>query len=191
LVSAATWKNPPPEGTTYEHFPFGCAGFSVQPGHPILIIGHMSDSIVKVIILLFVSTLFAATSAAQSATPVAVVDDFLKASNSHDANPFNRLFTEDAILVPVAEIRVVGHADVIKEFEQIHTTWAKKTTIIARNIKVQSVRPDVAVILFHPKFVQDAKEVPALDRAMMMVAVKQADGWRIAAGQVTKQHEGP
>jgi uncharacterized protein (TIGR02246 family) len=94
-------------------------------------------------------------------------------------------------LVPVAETRVVGQADVIKEFEQIHTTWAKKTTIIARNIKVQSVRPDVAIILFHAKFVQDAKEVPALDRAMMMVAVKQADGWRIAAEQVTKQHEGP
>jgi 6-phosphogluconate dehydrogenase len=54
-----------------------------------------------------------------------------------------------------------------------------------------SVRPDVAVILFQAKFVQDAKEAPALDRAMIMVAAKQADGWRIAAGQVTKQHEGP
>lgn len=160
-------------------------------GGSILVIRHISDLIVKVITPLFVSALFAVTSAAQSATPVAVVDDFLKAWNSHDANAFNRLFTEDAILVPVAETRVVGHADVIKEFEQIHTTWAKKTTIVARNIKVQSVRPDVAVILFHAKFVQDAKEVPALDRAMMMVAVKQADGWRIAAGQVTKQHEGP
>ena len=82
----------------------------------------MSDSIVKVIIPLFVSALFAVTSAAQSVTPVAVVDDFLKAWNSHDANAFNRLFTEDAILVPVPETRVVGHADVIKEFEQIHTT---------------------------------------------------------------------
>lgn len=157
----------------------------------VLVVAHMSDSILKIIIPLFVSVLFAATSAAQSATPVAVVDDFLKAWNSHDANVFDRLFTEDAIWVPVAETRVVGHSDVIKEFEQIHTKWAKKTTIIARNIKVQSIRPDVAVILFHAKFVQDAKEVPVLDRAMIMVAVKQADGWRIAAGQVTKQHEGP
>jgi len=157
----------------------------------VLVVAHMSDSILKIIILLFVSVLFAATSAAQSATPVAVVDDFLKAWNSHDANAFDRLFTKDAIWVPVAETRVVGHSDVIKEFEQIHTKWAKKTTIIARDIKAQSIRPDVAVILFHGKFVQDAKEVPALDRAMIMVAVKQADGWRVAAGQVTKQHEGP
>ena len=157
----------------------------------ILVITHMSNSMLKIIIPLFVFVLFAATSAAQSATPVVVVDDFLKAWNSHDAKAFDRLFTENAIWVPVAERRVVGHSDVIKEFEQIHTAWAKKTTIIARDIKVQSVRPDVAVILFHAKFVQDAKEAPLLDRAVIMVAVKQAGGWRIAAGQVTKQHEGP
>jgi uncharacterized protein (TIGR02246 family) len=151
----------------------------------------MLDSIFKIIIPLWVSVLFAATSAAQSVTPIAVVDDFLKAWNSHDAKAFDRLFTEDAIWVPGAETRLVGHSDVIKEFELIHATWAKKTTIIARDIKVQSIRPDIAVILFHAKFVQEAKEVPALDRAVIMVAVKQADGWRIAAGQVTKQHEGP
>ena len=159
--------------------------------HQVLVVAHMSDSILKIIIPLFVSVLFAATSAAQSATPVAVVDDFLKAWNSHEAKAFDRLFTEDAIWVPVAETRVVGHSDVIKEFEQIHTKWAKKATIIARDIKVQSIRPDVDVILFRAKFVQDAKEVPVLDRAMIMVAVKQVDGWRVAAGQVTKQHEGP
>jgi uncharacterized protein (TIGR02246 family) len=156
-----------------------------------MVIAHTSDLIRKVIIPLFASVLFASMSAAQNATPVVVVDDFLKAWNSHDAKAFDRLFTQDAIWVPVAETRVIGHADVIKQFEQIHTTWAKKTTIIARDIKVQSVRPDVAMILFHAKFVQDAKEVPVLDRAMIMVAVKQADGWRVAAGQVTKQHEGP
>ena len=151
----------------------------------------MSHSILKIIIPLFVSVLFAATSAAQSATPVAVVEDLLKAWNSHDRKAFDRVFTENAIWVPVAERRVVAHAAVIKEFEQIHITWAKKTAIIARDIKIQSVRPDVAVILFQAKFVQDAKEAPALDRAMIMVAAKQVDGWRIAAGQVTKQHEGP
>ena len=157
----------------------------------LLVIRHMSDSILKLIVPPFVSVLFASMSAAQSATPVVVVDDFLKAWNSHDAKAFDRLFTQDAIWVPVAETRVLGHADVIKEFEHIHTAWAKNTTIIARDIKVQSVCPDVAVILFHAKFVQDAKEAPVLDRAVMMVAVKQDDGWRIATGQITKQHEGP
>jgi uncharacterized protein (TIGR02246 family) len=157
----------------------------------ILVIAHTSDLMRKVTISSFVSVLLASMSAAQSATPVVLVDDFLKAWNSHDAKAFDRLFTQDAIWVPVAESRVVGHADVIKEFEHVHTTWAKKTTIIARDIKVQSVRPDVAVILFHAKFVQDAKEAPLLDRAIIMVVVKQGDGWRLAAGEDAKQHEGP
>jgi uncharacterized protein (TIGR02246 family) len=164
--------------------------FSATAGS-ILVIAHMSDLMRKVIIPLFVSALFASMSAAQSATPVVVVEDFLKAWNSHDANAFDRLLMADAIWVPVAERRVVGHADVINEFGQIHTTWAKKTAIIARETKIQSVRPDVAVILFQAKFVLDAREAPLLDRAVIMVVVKQADGWRITAGQVTKQHEGP
>ena len=151
---------------------------------------HMSHSVLKFGALLFVSALIAATSAAQSATPEAVVDDFVKAWNSHDVKAFDRLFSEDAIWVPVAEVRVVGHSDVVAGFEEIHTTWAKTTTITAKEIKVQLVRPDVAVILFHSKYLQDGKEVPVLDRAMMLVAVKGADGWKIAAGQLTKQHEG-
>jgi uncharacterized protein (TIGR02246 family) len=151
----------------------------------------MSGLLRKIIILLFFPLLFASTSAAQSTTPVVLVDNFLRAWNSHDARAFDRLFTDDAIWVPVAESRVVGRSDVIKEFEHVHTGWAKKTTIIARDIKVQSIRPDVAVILFQAKFVQDAKDAPLLDRAIIMVVVKQGDSWRIAAGQDAKQHEGP
>ena len=150
----------------------------------------MSHPISKLVTVLFMSTLVAATGAAQSATPEVVVDDFVKAWNTHDVKAFDRLFTEDAIWVPVAEVRVVGRADVVKGFEDIHTTWAKKTTITAKDTKVQVVRPDVAVILFHANYLQDGKEVPVLDRAIILVAVKEPDGWKIAAGQLTKQHEG-
>jgi uncharacterized protein (TIGR02246 family) len=204
LVSAATSKNPAREKEAMKVFYSdalvfcGATGdlaykkiFQVLQAIVCLVSRCGHPAILKLIIPLSVSVLFASMSAAQSATPVVIVDDFLKAWNSHDANTFDRLFMQNAIWVPVAQTRVVGHADVIKEFEQIHTAWAKKTTIIARDIKIQSVRPDVAVILFHAKFVQDAKEVSLLDRALIMVAVKQADGWRIATGQLTKQHEGP
>ena len=144
----------------------------------------------KPIAALFVCAFFAAAAPAQSAGPEAVVQDFVNAWNSHDVKAFDRLFTDDAIWVPVAETRVVGHHDVIEGFEEIHTTWAKKTTITAKDTKVQLVRPDVAIILFHAKYLEDGKEVPVLDRAMIIVAVKEADGWKIAAGQLTKQHEG-
>ncbi len=150
----------------------------------------MSHSLFKVVAGLFVSAFLASTIAAQSANPEAVVQDFVNAWNSHDVKAFDRLFTDDAIWVPVAEARVIGHRDVIKGFVEIHTTWAKSTTVTASDIKVQRVRPDVAVILFHAKYLDGGKEVPGIDRAMIIVAVKQPDGWRISTGQLTKQHEG-
>jgi uncharacterized protein (TIGR02246 family) len=150
----------------------------------------MSHQIRKHLALLAVSALFAAKAAAQGAMPEAVVNQFVSAWNTHDVKAFDRLFTADAIWVPVAEVRVVGHTDAVKGFEEIHTTWARKTTITAKDTKVQLVRPDVAVILGHAKYLQDGKEVPVLDRAMIFVAVKEADEWKIAAGQLTKQHEG-
>jgi uncharacterized protein (TIGR02246 family) len=146
--------------------------------------------LLKVLAALFVSAFFVATAVAQSTSPEAVVQDFVNAWNSHDVKAFDRLFTDDAIWVPVAEARVVGHREVIQGFEEIHTTWAKKTTITATDIKVQTVRPDVAVILFHARYLDGGKQVPGLDRAMILVAAKQVDGWRISAGQLTKQHEG-
>lgn len=150
----------------------------------------MLNHIRKLLAPFAVFALFAAKAAAQTATPEAVIDAFVNAWNSHDVKAFDRLFTADAIWVPIAEVRVVGHADVVKGFEEIHTTWAKQTTVSAKDPKVQLVRPDVAVILFHAKYLKEGKEVPVLDRAMIIVAVKEADGWKIAVGQLTKQHEG-
>ena len=62
--------------------------------------------------------------------------------------------------------------------------------LVPRDTKVQLVGPDVAVILFHAKYLQNGKEVPVLDRTMILVAVRETDGWKIAAGQLRKQHEG-
>src|SRR2546430_4165056 len=115
---------------------------------------------------LFLSVCFAITSSAQSATPEAVVEDFVKAWNSHDAKAFDRLFIDDAIWVPVAEARTEGRRDIVKDFADIHATWAKTTTVSQSAIKVQQLRPDVAVILFHAKFLENGKEVPGIDRAM-------------------------
>jgi len=144
----------------------------------------------KLIIPFLLSALFATISAAQSATPEAVIDDFIKAWNSHEVEAFDRLFTGDAIWIPIAEVRVVGHAEVVSGFADIHKTWAKTTTIVAKDSKVQMIRPDVAVLLFHGRYLKDGKEDPELDRAMILVATKEGDGWKIATGQLTKQHEG-
>ena len=137
----------------------------------------------------------AATSVAQSASPEAIVDDFAKAWNSHEAKAFERLFAEDVIWVPVAEVRAEGRADLVKELAEAHATWAKSTTVAQSDTKIQMLGPDVAVVFFHSLLAgqrdEQGKPMPAADRAMMVVVVKQPDGWRIAAGQVTKPSPGP
>ncbi len=144
----------------------------------------------RILAALLFGSCFITTGQGQSASPETVVDDFVQAWNSHDPKAFDRLFIDDAIWVPVAEARTEGRKDIVKDFAEIHATWAKTTTVSQSAIKVQQLRPDVAVILFHAKFLEDGKEVPGIDRAMVIVAVKQGGGWKIATGQITKQHEG-
>ena len=129
---------------------------------------------------------FVASSSAQSASPETLIDDYGKAWNSHDGKAFERLFTDDVIWVAADGGRT--ECSIGKELAEIHTTgWAKETTVTQSAIKVRTLRPDVAVILFHWTLVaqQQGKRVEA-DRAMIVVAVKGSDGWRIAAGQITK-----
>jgi uncharacterized protein (TIGR02246 family) len=144
----------------------------------------------RILAALLFGSYFITTGQAQNASPETVVDDFVQAWNSHDAKAFDRLFIDDAIWVPVADARTEGRKDIVKDFAEIHATWAKTTTVRQSAIKVQRLRPDVAVILFHAKFLENGKEVPGIDRAMVIVAVKQTGGWKIATGQITKQHEG-
>ncbi len=130
---------------------------------------------------------FVASSSAQSASPERLVDDYAKAWNSHDGKAFDRLFTDDVIWVAGDAGRTEG--SIGKELAEIHTTgWAKETTVTQSAIKVRKLRRDVAVILFHLTLAGqvDGKSMPAVDRAMIVVAVKRSGGWRIAAGQITK-----
>ena len=128
------------------------------------------------------------SASAQTATPAALVDAFAKAWNTHDMKAFDRLFTERAIWVPVAEVRTEGRDKIVADFSEIHSTWAKETTVVPTAVKVQILRSDVAVVLFHAAYLgADGKTIPGVDRALLIVAVRQEKGWRIAAGQLTKQ----
>ena len=119
--------------------------------------------------------------------PETVVDAFVSAWNGHDIEAFRSLFTEDAVWVPVAESRVSGRSAIVADFEEIHTTWAITTTVIARDIAVHLLRHDTAVVLFHASYLNDGVVVSGVDRAMMMTAVLASGRWQIAAGQVTKE----
>ncbi len=124
--------------------------------------------------------------------PVDVVTGFVRAWNTHDMSAFRKLFADDVTWVAVAESRLEGRTAVLKEFAEIHGSWARTTTVRASDVKVQQVRPDVAVVFFHLHYFDAAgHQVPGVDRAMILVATRQPDGWHVSAGQLTKQSPSP
>src|SRR5260370_13908167 len=76
----------------------------------------MPQSMWKVLAPLFLSICLPVSSSAQSASPEAIVGDFVKAWNSHDMKALDRLLTDDAIWVPVAEVIDEGRGNIVKDF---------------------------------------------------------------------------
>lgn len=139
--------------------------------------------------------LIPAAAQAQTAEPEQLPDRFVAAWNGHDIGAFEKLFTAEAIWVPSSEERTEGRTAILGEFAKVHgaSGWAvtRKVTLAVKAVpKVQRLRPDVATIFFHMDFLSDGKLVPGQGRTLILVADKSASGWRIAAGQLTKEVSG-
>ncbi|HRE82335.1 MAG TPA: SgcJ/EcaC family oxidoreductase [Opitutaceae bacterium] len=145
--------------------------------------------IARKVALILVGLLVVTESRAQSPTAESVASEFITAWNNHEAAGFERLFTEKAIWVPVAEVRDEGRDAILKDLMIAHTSWAKRTRIaLEGNVTVQLLKPDVAVIFFKMKFLDSAgNPIPTQERAMILVTTKDNAGWRIASGQLTKE----
>ncbi len=142
----------------------------------------------KLIALGFLAVSSAASAA--PATPDLLPDRFIAAWNGHDLKAFEALYTADAVWVPIAEERTEGKAGIVAEFAKIHTGggWAVRTTIAKKDVpEVHLLKPDVATIFFHMDFLKDGAPVAGLQRALILVAVRQGLDWKIAAGQLTKE----
>jgi uncharacterized protein (TIGR02246 family) len=109
----------------------------------------------NILIILFLSVCFVEGGSGQSRDPKTIVDDFVKAWNTHDMKAFDRLVTNEAIWVPVAEVRDKGRINIVKDLAEAHATWAKTTTVVPSAMTIQSLRPDIAVLLFHLKYVEN------------------------------------
>lgn len=126
--------------------------------------------------------------------PGNLADQFVLAWNTHDLKRFEELYTPDAVWVPVAEERTEGRAAIVSEFARAHTGagWAVKTTIAKKDVaEVHVVKPGVATVFFHMDFLKDGKPVAGLQRALILVVVRQGADWKIAAGQLTKESPTP
>jgi uncharacterized protein (TIGR02246 family) len=146
----------------------------------------MKCKVILFAVLLFTSLLALASPPAKTHSPDAVAAGFVQAWNSHDKNEFTRLFIENAYWVPAVDVRLDGREKIVADLGKAHQTWAKETTMGASDMVVRPLRPDVAVVLFHAGFLDKDGKLMAPGNALLLVVVKQAEGWRIAAGQLTK-----
>lgn len=130
---------------------------------------------------------------AQSVTPEAIADQFARAWSTHDKAAFERIFTEDAHFIPTYDVVGEGRANVVAGIFEAHEAsgrgggWARDTTLTTSKIAVQQFGPDAAVVHFNVSIHAPAdRNLPPLERTLLLAVVKQQDGWRIAAGQLTK-----
>ena len=105
----------------------------------------------------------------------------------HDMDAFAALFTQDASWVPVAEQRLEGRTNIIADLQRAHESWAKTVTIgVSGQPVVRFLRPDVGVILCHVGYPDSGGKMSRPGNALMIIATRESNEWRIAAGQITK-----
>lgn len=135
------------------------------------------------------SALMGGGSAALAAVPVAtaggLVERFVAAWNSHDLAAFEQLFTSEATWVATFDARQQGREAVLEDFRIAHEGWAKSSSVAAADALVTNLRPDVAIVQFNLMMTMGVGKEP-LGRTLLLVAGREADGWKISAGQLTK-----
>ena len=121
---------------------------------------------------------------AQKKPPESILDRFVAAWNSHDMKAMDKLYTDDAIWVTLAEVRLVGRPDIIRDMTAAHTTWAGNVSLVKSDVETRTISPSSAVIFFKAGFIVDGQPIPDSKRALMIVVVKRNNQWKIAAGQL-------
>ena len=121
---------------------------------------------------------------AQKKPPESILDQFVAAWNNHDMKAMDKLYTDDAIWVTLAEVRLVGRPDIIKDMTAAHTTWAGNVSLAKSDVETRMISPSSAVIFFKAGFIVDGQPIPDSKRALMIVVVKRSNQWKIAAGQL-------
>ncbi len=148
----------------------------------------MARRFVLCAVLLFSTSMAGAVTPADTAELESLADRFVQAWNTHDTSVFKKLFVASAYWVPTVDSRLDGRDNILADLGKAHETWARTTTmgINSGSISKRFVHPDVAVVLFQAGFRQADGTLTTPGNAVLLVAVKQSDGWQIAAGQITK-----
>lgn len=123
---------------------------------------------------------------AAPATPELAAQAFVEAWNSHEAQNFEGLFTEDAWWVPVVESRLSGRMQIVADLKQAHAIWAGRTTMALSDVVVSTLSDTSAAVLFKAGFLGKDGQRMEPPNVLLIAVVKTPDGWRIKAGQLSK-----
>lgn len=148
-------------------------------------------TLIAIVALFCTCLLPAQTHAADAQGPEALAARFVDAWNMHDPAAFEPLFTESAYWVPTVDTRLDGRAAILADLGTAHATWAKRTTMAVAedSVATRAIGEGVAVVLFHAPFRNRDGALAAPGNAVMLLAVQSPNGWRVAAGQITKPGE--
>lgn len=149
----------------------------------------------NVTMAVFAALLSGSPCLAQSVTPEGIAERFADAWNTHDRAAFDRLFADDAHFIPTYELVAEGRTDVVAGIYQGHeegTGAFRETTLAPSKVVVQSLGAEAAVVHFNALIHVPARfNLPPLERTLLLVVVRQQDGWRIKSGQLTKPNCAP
>ena len=98
---------------------------------------------------------------------------------------FEALYIADATWVPTFDSRFEGRNAIVADLRKAHEGWAKSSKLEASKPLVKPLGSDVATVQFNVAVTGRPDQAP-LGRTLLLVASKEAGGWKIAAGQLTK-----
>lgn len=104
-----------------------------------------------------------------------------------EANLTGKLFTEDAVIVTVHGVRLVGEGELTKFIQKAGESSLSKVLIKNDVLDVIFIRPDVAIVsaVQYIRLQQIDKSIDAGKGTITFVMVKEVGKWLIAAAQNT------
>jgi uncharacterized protein (TIGR02246 family) len=112
----------------------------------------------------------------------------MDAWNHGDGAAFAAVFAEDGDLVAFDGTHLRGRAQIHASHQELFDRWMKGTRLVGSVEHVRFVAPEVAVMHALGNTIARRRSRPARERASIqtLVAVRTADGWRLAAFHNTR-----
>jgi uncharacterized protein (TIGR02246 family) len=152
---------------------------------------RISGLLATIVMLASASMALASEPSAEEANS-ALAKAFESAWNAHDMKAFGQLLTEDVVWINVDAGRGTGREMVESGHAKVHAGKFKNSVLTVKNVEVQSLKPDVAIVLVSWAIRGDTDNdgTPRQPREGLFtwVTVKQGADWKIRSSHNTNRN---